>query len=176
MFNIFEGKEDLIASKTPFIGKLPIDVSDFYDWEKHLNLLDTHPEKLLDPNTKKFRMGMNSFHERPSSPQFAKDIVAEMREFFSMHEKKITNIAFTGFGPNSDSYPWHADSMDVFFVQVLGDVEVTIEGLNDNKPQWFRPGDYGFFPRGCHHRIQPHKSRVSFSFGVEGDPDPSTYM
>lgn len=176
MFNIFEGKEDLIASKTPFIGKLPINVLEEYNWEKHLHLLDTHPEKLLDPNTKKFRMGMNNFHDRPSAPKFAKYIVEEMQDFFTMHHNKITNIAFTGFGPNSDSYPWHADSMDVFFVQVLGDVEVTIEGLNDGKPQWFRPGDYGFFPRGCHHRIQPHKSRVSFSFGVEGGVDPATYM
>lgn len=176
MFDIFEGKEDFIAEKKPFFGKLPINVKEFYNWDQHMNLLNTHPDNLIDSNSEKFRIGLNSFHSRPSSPQFARDIEQEMQEVFSLHGNKITNIAFTGIGKNSDSYPWHKDTMDVFLVQVLSSVEMRVENHNNNDPFWFNPGDYVWLPRGTHHQVIPHDSRVSFSFGVEGSPDPSIYF
>jgi mannose-6-phosphate isomerase-like protein (cupin superfamily) len=175
MYNIFEDKDEYIAEKKPFYGKLPIDVADWYDWNKHMNLLDTHPKELVDTNSKKFRIGLNSFHTRPSAPQFARDIEQEMQDVFALHGNKITNIAFTGFGPESDSYPRHKDSMDVFLVQVIGEIKICVEGLHD-EPVPFKPGDYYWIPRGTYHQIFPIVSRVSFSFGVEGDPDPSIYF
>ena len=175
MFNIFEDKDDYIAEKRPFHGKLPIDVSEVYDWNRHMELLDTHPESGLDTNTNKLRIGLNSFHSRPSAPQFARDIEQEMQDTFAIRNH-ITNIAFTGFGPNSDSYPRHADQMDVFLVQVIGEIQIQIEGLHDDAPVPFKPGDYYWIPRGTYHQIFPTTSRVSFSFGVEGDPDPSLYF
>jgi|TARA_B110000046_G_scaffold182433_1_gene216415 hypothetical protein len=179
MYDIFKDREDDLADKQFFFGKLPFEVSDVYDWNKHMELLNTHPDKLIDSNTNKFRIGLNCFHERPSAPDFARHIESEMQEVFSMHNENggsITNIAFTGIGKNSDSYPWHNDTMDVFLVQVLASVEMRVEGHNDDKPFWFNPGDYVWLPRGTHHQIIPHDSRVSFSFGVEGSPDPATYF
>jgi len=175
-FDIFTDMEDNLSDKIPFFGKLPFEISDVYDWNQHINLLNTHPEKLIDSNTNKFRIGLNSFHERPSAPDFARVVEQEMQDVFAGFGQKITNIAFTGLGKNSDSYPWHADTMDVFLVQVLSSVEMRVEGHNNNEPFWFNPGDYVWLPRGTHHQVIPRDSRVSFSFGVEGDPDPSIYF
>lgn len=175
-FGIFDDKDEYIAEKRPFLGKLPIEVSEVYDWNRHMDLMNTHPDSLIDSNTKKFRIGLNNFHQRNSAPQFARDVEQEMQDVFAMHGNRITNIAFTGIGKNSDSYPWHKDSMDVFLVQVLASVELAVEGINNDEPFWFNPGDYVWIPRGTHHRVTPHDSRVSFSFGVEGDPDPSIYF
>jgi len=174
MLNIFAGKEDLIAEKKFFFGKLDCDLD--FDWNNYIDLMDSHPENLYDRNTTKFRIGLNSFHSRPSAPKFAKEIVTQMEEFFPLHKEKITNIAFSGFGRNSDSYPWHCDKMDVFLVQVLNKIEFRLEGFNNDEAIWFCPGDFVWIPRGTHHQIIPHDSRVTFSFGVEGDPDPSTYF
>jgi hypothetical protein len=176
MFDIFEDKDDYIAEKKFFFGKLPFDMSSEYDWNKHMVLLNSHPEESTDSNSKKFRIGLNGFHARPSAPQFARDIEQEMQDVFALHGNKITNIAFTGIGRNSDSYPWHKDAMDVFLVQVLSSVQMRVEGHNNDEPFWFHPGDYVWLPRGTHHQVIPHECRVSFSFGVEGEPDPSIYF
>lgn len=178
MFNIFDEKDDYIASKTPFFGELPEGTVGVYSWDDHLEMMDTHPDRLLDANSKKFRIGLNSFHDRPSAPDFASKIVEEMADVFSLHgdARKITNIAFTGFGKESDSYPWHKDSMDVFLVQVIGTVGLRVEGHNNDEEFDFKPGMYVWLPRGTHHQVIPRRSRVTFSFGVEGDPDPSTYF
>jgi mannose-6-phosphate isomerase-like protein (cupin superfamily) len=173
--DIFEDRTEEIATKKPFHGKLPKELLESYNWDIHMHLLDTHPEKLLDTNTNKMRIGMNRFHERGSAPEFAKGIEKAMQEVFALHGNKITNIAFTGFGPHSDSYPRHKDAMDVFLVQVLGDIEIQVDGLHD-EPVPFLPGDYYWIPRGNYHQIFPIVSRTSFSFGVEGDPDPSIYF
>lgn len=173
--DIFESNVDKIAEKIPYHGKLSQEILDGYDWNAHMDLLDSHPENRLDTNTSKMRIGLNAFHSRPSAPKFAKGIEAAMQEVFALHGNKITNIAFTGFGPHSDSYPRHKDSMDVFLVQVIGEIEICVDGLHD-KPVPFKPGDYYWIPRGNYHQVFPLTSRVSFSFGVEGDPDPSIYF
>lgn len=177
-YNIFEDKDDFIAQKKPFFGKLPFDVSEVYDWNQHIDLLDNHPEEHIDRNTDKFRIGLNSFHARPSAPEFAKKIVEELEDVFALHGDKraITNIAFTGIGRDSGSYPWHKDRMDVFLVQVIGTTGLKVEGHNNEEEFDFNPGDYVWIPRGTHHQIFPRLSRVSFSFGVEGEPDPSVYF
>ena len=175
MQDIFENNVEKIAEKIPFHGKLPQELLEGYDWNSHMYLLDTHPEKSLNTNTSKMRIGLNSFHSRPSAPQLAKDIESAMQEVFALHGNKITNIAFTGFGPNSDSYPRHKDSMDVFLVQVLGNIQICVDGLHD-EPVPFFPGDYYWIPRGNYHQVFPNTSRVTFSFAVEGPPDPAIYF
>ena len=107
--------------------------------------------------------------------QSLQNIYEEMQEVFSLHENKITNIAFSGFGRASGSYPWHKDSMDVFLVQVISTVGLKVEHINNEEPFDFEPGMFVYLPRGTHHQVFPRVSRVSFSFGVEGDPDPSKY-
>ena len=98
MFGIFDNKDEEISEKKPFFGKLPLEVKDVYDWNRHIDLLNTHPDYLVDSNSKKFRIGLNCCHDRPSAPQFARDIEQEMQDVFSLHGNKITNIAFTGIG------------------------------------------------------------------------------
>jgi hypothetical protein len=171
---IFEGREDFIAEKKVFFGNLGIDIT--FDWNDLIKLMDSHPDHLVSKNADKFRINLNSFHQRESAPQFAKDIEAEMQDVFALHGNRITNIAFCGFWKNNTSYPWHKDEMDVLLVQVLSTVDLRVEGVNNNEPRPFRPGEYVWLPRGTHHEILPSGSRLSFSFGVEGDPDPSIYF
>jgi len=146
-----------------------------WTWEDALHFLDTHPEGLIDHHPDKMRFFLKNSHKRASSPRFAKDVVKEMEEVFT--QNKITNISFMGFGADTDSYPWHKDRMDVFLVQVLGDISIRVENTDyETVPKTFRPGDCVYIPRGTHHQIIAGKSRVTFSFGVEQDPDPSTYL
>lgn len=72
-FHIFEDREDEIAEKKPFRGSLPEGMFD-YDWNQYMSMLDTHPKEHCDTNTSKMRIGLNSFHTRPSAPMFAKMI------------------------------------------------------------------------------------------------------
>lgn len=174
-YEIFENREENIRTKTPFVGRLPFDMESIYNWNEFMNMMDSHPNDLYDRNSDKMRIGLNSFHSRGSAPEFARNIYKEMQDVFTLHAPKITNIAFSGFGINSGSYPWHKDSMDVFLVQVINTVGLKIEGINNDEPFDFEPGMYVYIPRGTHHQVFPRKSRVSFSFGVEGDPDPSMY-
>lgn len=177
-YDIFEGKEEYIRTKTPFVGRLPFNMKDAYDWNQYIHMMDTHPEELHDQNTKKMRIGLNNFHSRPSAPEFARNIVEELKEVFTLHGDKnsITNIAFSGFGLESDSYPRHKDSMDVLLVQVISTMGIKVEGIQ-NEEEWdFEPGMFVYLPRGTYHQILPRISRLSFSFGIEGDPDPSTYF
>ena len=174
-YGIFDDREDEIQTKTPFTGRLPFNMEETYNWNEFMQMMDSHPDDLYDRNSDKMRIGLNSFHSRGSAPEFAKKIYEEMQDVFTLHAQKITNIAFSGFGRDSGSYPWHKDSMDVFLVQVISTVGLKVEGINNNEPFDFEPGMYVYLPRGTHHQVFPKVSRVSFSFGVEGDPDPSKY-
>lgn len=176
MFKIFEDRDDDIAEKKFFFGKLPPGTVEIWDWNQHMKMLNSHPDELIDKKSDKFRIGLNNFHSRPSAPDFAKAVEQEMQDVFALHGNKITNIAFTGFGKESGSYPWHKDSMDVFLVQVISTIGLRVEGFNNDEEFDFLPGDYVWLPRGTHHQIFPRESRVTFSFGVEGDPDPSIYF
>jgi|TARA_R110000744_G_scaffold88406_1_gene172358 hypothetical protein len=174
-YGIFEGKEDNIRTKTPFVGRLPFDMGSTYNWNQFMHMMDSHPKDLYDRNSDKMRIGLNSFHSRGSAPDFARGIYEEMQDVFTLHANKITNIAFSGFGRDSGSYPWHKDGMDVFLVQVISTVGLKVEGIDNNEMFDFEPGMYAYLPRGTHHQVFPRESRVSFSFGVEGTPDPSIY-
>ena len=185
---MFEEHREEIRNKKHWWSKIPFR----WDWNEMLHLVDTHPEELYDWNREKQRLGLNSFFRRPSAPEFAKDLVAEMEKFFvepapkkdeyTKGKPQITNIAFVGFGQFSGSYPRHKDSMDVFLVQVIGDCKITIgkeeEPRNSDETTVMKPGDCVFIPRGTWHHLQPSVSRVTFSFGFESDPDcdPNTFI
>lgn len=151
----------------PFWGNIKFDP---IDWNDMIHLLDTHPENLYHRVNEKFRISLNSFHKRDSSPRFAKDVVKEMERVF--HKNQITNIAFFGVGRNTHSYPLHKDTMDVFLVQVLGQIQLQV----DKEEKLFTPGEYVYIPRGTEHKITPKESRVTFSFGVEGHINPIEYL
>jgi mannose-6-phosphate isomerase-like protein (cupin superfamily) len=180
--------EEIRAKKHWWGPKQKID----WTWGECMPVIDTHPLNHYDWNREKNRLGMNSFHQRPSAPQIAKDVFKEMHEFFvppapkkfdySKGPPHISNIAFCGFGQNSGSYPRHKDSMDVFLLQMLGECKITIgynaEPRNADETVVMKPGDCVFIPRGTWHKLEPTVSRVTFSFGFESDPDcdPSTFI
>lgn len=163
-----------------------------YTWNDIMPLIDTHPSELYDWNREKQRLGLNSFHRRPSAPRFAKDIFDEMDKFFVAPAPKkteyikgapqITNIAFCGFGQYSGSYPRHKDSMDVLLIQVINECKITIgyseKPTDRDEIVVMKPGDVVFIPRGTWHKLEPSVSRVTFSFGFESDPDcdPATFI
>jgi len=163
-----------------------------YDWNQIIPLIDTHPDNLYDWNRDKQRLGLNQFHRRPSAPKFAQEVYDDLENFFlpkapkkEKYEKgapHITNIAFCGFGQYSGSYPRHADSMDVFLIQVINECKITI-GYNEEPSEHdeiriMKPGDAVWIPRKTWHKLEPTVSRVTFSFGFESDPDcdPSTFI
>lgn len=180
--NFFDNHVDDIRNKRHFWTKVDVDGA---DWNRMMPLIDTHPENLHAWNRNKQRVSLNSFHQRPSAPGFAKDVFSYMRDFFvkrapkkekyTKGEPSITNIAFVGFGQNSDSYPRHADNMDVFLVQVVSEIKITIgyteEPSEKDDVRMMRPGDAVWLPRGTWHQLEPKKSRITFSFGFESDMD-----
>lgn len=163
---IFDGHEEEIFFKKPFWGKLDFDLN--VNWNDVMHWLDNHPEEHIESYTEKSRVYLAQFHKNETAPQFAKETVDNMRSFFEGHT--ITNIAFMGLGKTTKSYPWHKDKMDVFLVQVLSTITLHVEGEEERE---LRPGEYVWIPRGTHHEVKPQGSRVTFSFGVEGDPDPA---
>lgn len=166
-----------------------VDVGD-YDWDAHMRLVDTHPEELHDWNRDKQRFAMNSFHKRPSAPLFCKQVHDDLHNFFiptapkkdkyDKGEPHITNIAFTGFGKSHDSYPRHKDSMDVFLVQVLGEIPIRIgrsdKDSDDDDFKIMKPGDAVWIPRGTYHQLSPKMSRLTCSFAFESDADSDPAM
>ena len=71
--------------------------------------------------------------------------------------------------------------MDVFLYQVLNNCKITIgyteEPSDDDMVETLQPESlFVWIPRGTWHQLEPDVSRVTFSFGVEGDTDPATYV
>lgn len=162
---------DCIKNKRPFFGSLNIKTS----WDEEMQFLDSHPEKLIDTHPEKLRYYLKASHSRPSLSDWAKNVISGMEKTF--YENDISLIKFLGFGQNTDSYPWHADKMDVFLVQAIGTPMISVEKTSSEKtPIKFPPGKCVYIPRGTHHWVQPQGSRVTYSFGVERQPDPCTYV
>jgi len=181
---IFDQYYDKIAARQPFVGNTFLN-PDFvnktaqledvpWSWDEAMAFLDTHPSDLLDTHPEKQRYFLKQAHQRASAPLFAKEIMQYMQQIF--HQNSITNIVFMGIGPDTESYPRHADTMDVFLVQITGHVNIKVEGFANEEKFCLSPNDFVYIPRGLHHQIIPHESRITMSFGVEGDPDPSTYV
>ena len=163
-----------IRDKLPHLSKIRFRGEEA-SWDNTIKLLDTHPEELINVHPEKLRYYLKSAHKRPSLEPWAKSVISNMQTVF--HQNEISLIGFLGFGKNTDSYPWHKDKMDVFLVQVQGSVNIKVENtLSEQEPILFSRGDCVYIPRGTHHHIIPSASRVTFSFGVEGELDPSTYV
>lgn len=193
MIEVFEKNVQRIRDRKVFWGRLASSELREYDWDKVMDMVDSHPEKDYDWNREKQRLGLNAFHRRGSAPSFAKTIVDDMQKFFiDGHEdahvkeeyvkgpQQITNIAFCGFGQYSGSYPRHKDSMDVFLFQVINTCKITVgyseKPSKDDMVEVMEPGQFLWIPRGTWHQLEPDVSRVTFSFGVEGDTNPADYV
>lgn len=165
-----------IKSGEVFFGSVKMEKAP--TWDEEINYLDAYPEDLIDANSKKFRMFLKSCLPNSGGKQlypWSKELALDMCEKF--RKNHITLIKFYGFGKDSDSYPWHKDKMDVLLVQALGTVELKIENTAyTDKGRIFRPGHAVWIPRGTHHQVVASGSRLTYSYGVEGEPNPTTYI
>jgi hypothetical protein len=134
-------------------------------------------------NVRKNNFTLLDAHKRGSLPKQLKEMVAQLEEKF--YKNKVTLICFGSIGPNSKSFNIHRDTMDVIYMQGLGEVNLSIwesvEGakLVDNLDygdrssvrqifkKRFKKYDIIWIPRGTYHLIEPVGSRVGFSFGIE---------
>ena len=174
-----------IRERQPWHKDLAISADILYDynWDYHMHMMDYHPQDMQVWNTDKMKVALNSFHVRPSAPDFAKGVFRQLNETFVDGRdggQHITNIVFYGFGPKSLSYPRHKDRMDVFLVQVLGTVDIRV-GLtevecDEDMQITLEPGQCIWIPRGVYHHITTNESRITYSFAVEKGDDPSTYI
>lgn len=169
MTELFENRRELIASRTPFFGHWDHDLA--FDWNDAIKLMDTHPDNMTLLNGDRFKISLRWFEYR-GSPKFVQDIFYDIENTFNKNQTSI--MMFNGFGKENKSYPWHCDVMDVFIFQAIGKMQINIEGVDGFT--WMEPGDYVWIPRGVHHEVFPHKSRVTFSYGIHGDTEPSEYF
>jgi hypothetical protein len=182
MFNeIFLKK---VRNKEATVGYTEVGWSyDMYDFMTYMN---THPEEFKIWESKNRRLGLTKMELRQSTPDFAKNIIEKLKKTF--YKNDITCHAYCGFTDYSKSFNIHKDKMDVLYLQVVGDVEWSIWKSNiDEKDitpdqgecvykEKFIPGKWIWVPRGTYHLVKPITPRIGFSFGIENDHDPSTYI
>jgi ribosomal protein L16 Arg81 hydroxylase len=153
---------------------------------KYIKLLDSHPNEAKTWNNEKENISLTTLESRGSSPNFIKDIISELRDVFTIN--KISCHSFSGFTETSQSFKIHKDPMDVLYLQGVGSVVWSVwESIVDEDnilpeqgkcifQETFTPGDLIWIPRRTYHHVKPLEARVGFSFGVENNPDPSTYI
>lgn len=164
-----------------------IDVSD-YDWYRFVKLIATHPNRNVVFTDPKQRVEIKECVQRPALPRFAKNIILTLNETFYDPGNVTTLVILGGFDASHKSFGIHKDVMDVFYVQVLGEINWSIWETDSPNPRieesegkqvWkdkFTPGRAIWIPRGTFHNIEPLSARVGFSFAIEKHPDPSTYI
>ena len=164
-----------------------------YSWDEFLPFLDSHPSDKMKINAEKINFNLVRVESRASSPPFVKDIVSRLGKIFP--KNSISAHAFGGLTCESKSFKIHRDKMDVFYLQVLGEIEWSV--WEPNNVDWYNDKNYQnlfsndgkrifterfncgkmiWIPRGTYHLVQPYTSRMGISFGVESKIDPSTYV
>ena len=164
-----------------------------FGWKEAIWLLDSHPDAKRTLKEYKLGFTLTAIEQRSSAPAFVKDIIKELKSTFS--NNLITAHFFGGFTNKSKSFEIHRDTMDVLYLQVLGNVEWSmwepnnIEYYKDDSKKnlnreeanlsytfLFKPGSMIWVPRGKYHLVEPYGSRLGVSFGIEGSTDPSSYI
>jgi ribosomal protein L16 Arg81 hydroxylase len=156
-------------------------------------LLDSHPKKHLQTSSQSIRFVLKLLEQRASSPEFLKRIVTKLGEIFP--KNNISAHMFGGLTQSHKSFEIHRDTMDVLYLQVLGDIEWSV--WEPTNPAWYTEdskdtmqsnqgkrifserltmGKMIWIPRGVYHLVNPYSSRLGISFGVEGNPEPSMYV
>lgn len=187
MFNNESFLNDVRNKQYHYFGNI-INVD--YDWYRFVKLVSTHPNKSVKWMDDRKLVDLTNAAARPSLPKFAHNILKDLATTF--HKNGPSLVPFAGFTDDHESLQIHRDSMDVLYLQVLGEIrwsiwqpdEPVLAPMHVIQPAegeqiWeakFSPGDLIWIPRGVWHHVTPLGPRVGFSFGVEGDPDPSTYI
>lgn len=162
-----------ISNREYYTSRFEIQDYDMYDFLKYAI---NHPTDHALFNDNKKNLILHKMEERRSTPSFAREIIKELRKTF--YKNSINLHGMVGFTNDSRSHEIHRDSMDVLYLQVIGEVEWSI--WNSDKvirvfSTKLTPGDTIWIPRGIPHHVKPLSPRVGFSFGIEGDPEASEY-
>jgi hypothetical protein len=151
-----------------------------YNLFDHIKLIKTHNEKNTSFYDKNQTIELRSLEFRGKTPEFAKSLIKDLKELYIEYtgNPMVTLISFSGYGLNSKSFGIHKDTMDVFYLQVYGEIiwsvwESQLEDLNLNEDQAnciykkkFIPGDMIYIPAGTYHHVEHlDEPRVGFSFG-----------
>lgn len=160
-----------------------------YNWYQFIKLLKTHPDGLLTFNDEAKRFQLSALETRSKVPEFAKQLLSDLKNTFNLNRTSL--IAFGGLDVDHESFKVHRDGMDVLYVQVLGSVDWSIWKSYQDQDYFYPsdtaegskiweqtliPGDAIWIPRGTYHHVRPLSGRVGFSFGIEKEPNPSTYI
>lgn len=162
-----------------------------YNWQSVIDYINSHPLGFFTMNPRKYNFTATKMETRGSTPRFAKDILLNLGQTFPKNSTSVH--MFGGLTSASRSFEIHKDKMDVLYVQILGKVKFSTwipkditeeegpENISEEKcnlvySDTFTRGRMYWIPRGRYHLIEPLESRIGFSFGVEGQPDPSTYV
>lgn len=176
-----------IKSRSPtfFPNRHIIGKFDMFDM---VNLYRTHPRgkhnDMVMVNSHKKRIDLKDFGKRSSAPPPLQDVLRDLRQYCP-EENRVTSIAFMGLTADSESFDIHCDRMDVYYVQVIGQVTWTFWDIRDGieivaKPKdgtiieqrVLNPGDAVWVPRGVFHHVTVTEPRVGVSYGIEGPVDP----
>jgi len=171
--------------------ELPSDLD--FGWKEVIWMLDSHPDEKRTLRESKLGFVLTAMEQRNSTPRFVKDIIKELKSVFP--DNNITAHFFGGFTNKSKSFEIHRDTMDVLYLQILGNVEWSMwepnnsdyykddskkilnkEEANLSYTSIFKPGNMIWVPRGKYHLVEPYNSRLGVSFGIEGKIDPSSYI
>ena len=159
------------------------------DWRRVIALLDGHPSEKIEPRWDKRSYILTQMELRNGLPYFAKEIIEQLRSIFP--QNKISCHMFGGFTNKSESFRIHRDAMDVLYLQLIGQVHWSTYDAHNKSvaepnlerkdakliyKQHFKPGRMYWVPRERYHLVEPITSRAGLSFGVEGQPAPSTYV
>ncbi len=165
-----------------------------FGWKEAIWLLDSHPDEERIINESKLGFLLTAVERRNSAPKFIKDIIKELESIFPNNQ--ISTHIYSGFTKKSKSRGGlHRDSMDVLYLQVLGNIEWSMWRANEiqyykdeskrnlekeeaelSYTSLFKPGNMIWVPREEYHLVEPYNSRLGVSFGIEGKIDPSTYI
>jgi hypothetical protein len=171
------------------------------DWNWLIDYIDTHPyyypelnnsievkdRKLKDIKPEWIGWLLTGCEDRFSTPRWAKAALAELQKTF--YKNNVTLQLFGGISNESKSGHIHKDPMDVLYVQGPGKVNWSMWTTESKKlygvdpkectniySELYTTGRACYVPRGVYHCVAPLTSRCGFSFGIEGDIDPSTYI
>ena len=170
--------ENTEAIRTRQWSFMPSYVSNIeYDAYHFTRFVASHPSDKIKWADDKKKFFLLDCHLRGRLPQFAKDQIQILQQLF--YQNTMSLVIFAGLNKESQSSPIHKDGMDVFYIQVHGNITWQIY-TDDEQTVLFEtkmvPGDAMWVPRGIKHQVLQDQPRVGYSFGCEGKPEPSTYI
>lgn len=161
-----------------------------FDWYEWWVMATTHPSQHSQYTDAKRRVTNSVLHVREGIPQFAKDILTQHRALFKLNTCSL--VGFTLCEDVSEHYAIHRDTCDQLIVAACDKIIVNVfrpinstvssqtvltpDQAIDAGSRALKPGQMAWIPRGTYHEVTASLPAGFFSFGIEGSPDPSSYL